>query len=63
MGQPNLSRGIKDLEETLGVKIVQAHVQGHRPDAAGGGITSFTRRASWTQIEEVEALYRPAKKQ
>ena len=21
MGQPNLSRGIKDLEETLGVKI------------------------------------------
>ena len=60
MGQPNLSRGIKDLEETLGVKIFKRTSKGIVPTPQGEEFLVYAK-SILAQIEEVEALYRPEK--
>ncbi len=60
MGQPNLSRGIKDLEETLGVKIFKRTSKGIVPTPQGEEFLVYAK-SILAQIEEMEALYRPEK--
>lgn len=60
MGQPNLSRGIKDLEETLGVKIFKRTSKGIVPTPQGEEFLVYAK-SILAQIEEMEALYKPGK--
>lgn len=60
MGQPNLSRGIKELEETLGVKIFKRTSKGIVPTPQGEEFLGYAR-GILAQIEEMESLYRPDK--
>nr|WP_122012274.1 LysR family transcriptional regulator [Maliibacterium massiliense] len=57
IGQPNLSRAIKDLEESLGIVIFKRTSKGILPTAAGETFIAHARRIV-AQIDEVEALYR-----
>jgi DNA-binding transcriptional LysR family regulator len=58
MGQPNLSRSIKDLEETLGIKIFKRTSKGIVPTPQGEEFLSYAK-SILAQIEEMEALYKP----
>lgn len=60
MGQPNLSRGIKDLEETLGVKIFKRTSKGIVPTPQGEEFLIYAK-SILAQIEEMESLYKPEK--
>lgn len=60
MGQPNLSRGIKELEETLGVKIFKRTSKGIVPTPQGEEFLGYAK-SILAQIEEMEALYKPEK--
>ena len=44
MGQPNLSRGIKDLEETLGVKIFKRTSKGIVPTPQGEEFLVYAKK-------------------
>lgn len=58
MGQPNLSKAIKELEESVGFLIFKRSPKGVMPTRQG---TEFLRYAKnlLAQIEEMEAHYRP----
>lgn len=60
MGQPNLSRGIKKLEETLGVKIFKRTSKGIVPTPQGEEFLGYAK-SILAQIEEMESLYKPEK--
>ena len=60
MGQPNLSRGIRDLEETLGVKIFKRTSKGIVPTPQGEEFLVYAK-SILAHIEEMEALYKPEK--
>lgn len=57
MGQPNLSRSIKDLEETLGIKIFKRTAKGIVPTPQGEEFLSYAK-SILAQIDEMESLYK-----
>ncbi len=61
MGQPNLSRAIRDLEESLGIQIFKRTPRGIEVTPPGEEFLSYARNIL-RQVDEVEALYRHGKK-
>ena len=57
MGQPNLSRAIKELEESLGIIIFERSTRGIIVTAAGEEFLQYARRIL-NQVDEMESLYR-----
>lgn len=57
MGQPNLSRAIKELEESLHVKIFKRTSKGISLTPQGEEFMQYAKRII-AQIDEVEAMYR-----
>ena len=64
MGQPNLSRAIKELEESLGIVIFERTTKGITVTPDGEELLQYARRII-AQVDEIEALYKGerAKKQ
>lgn len=60
MDQPNLSKAIKSLEESLGAPIFKRTPKGVVPTARGRIFLEYARNVL-AQLEEMEALYKPAK--
>lgn len=60
MGQPNLSRAIKELEESLGITIFRRTSKGMEPTPQGERFLVHAR-SILAQIEEMESLYRMEK--
>ncbi len=56
MGQPNLSRAIKELEESLGITIFKRTSKGMSPTPQGEEFLQHAKKIL-SQIDEVEALY------
>ncbi len=56
MGQPNLSRAIKDLEETLGIAIFNRTSKGIIPSEQGEEFLVYAK-SILQQIDEIESLY------
>lgn len=61
MGQPNLSRAIKELEEHLGITIFRRTSRGIFITPEGEEFLRYARRII-SQVEEVEEIYRNGKK-
>jgi len=61
MGQPNLSRAIKELEETLGITIFKRTSKGIIPTPKGEEFLEYARNIL-AQVDEMEALYNKKKK-
>ncbi|MEG1390688.1 MAG: LysR family transcriptional regulator, partial [Angelakisella sp.] len=57
MGQPNLSRAIKELEKSLGITIFRRTSKGICPTARGVEFLAYAK-SILAQVSEVEALYR-----
>lgn len=60
MGQPNLSRAIKELESGLGIKIFERTSKGITPTPDGEEFLQYAKRIL-SQIDEVEEIYRNGK--
>lgn len=60
MGQPNLSRAIKDLEESLGITIFDRTPRGMKVTADGEEFLQHAKRIL-KQIDEVDQLYQSGK--
>ncbi|MGH4122019.1 MAG: LysR family transcriptional regulator [Clostridium sp.] len=58
MGQPNLSRAIKDLEKKIGIIIFKRTAKGVEPTRKGAEFLSYTK-AILSQVNELESLYKP----
>lgn len=58
IGQPSLSKAIKELEESLGITIFNRTSKGAVPTKKGTELLKYAR-AVIVQIEKMEALYRP----
>ncbi|MDF2675119.1 MAG: LysR family transcriptional regulator [Clostridiales bacterium] len=58
MGQPNLSRAIRDLEKEIGITIFKRTTKGVEPTIKGAEFLSYTK-AILSQINELESLYKP----
>ena len=58
MAQPNLSKAIKELEETLGISIFKRTSKGVFPTQKGADFLQYARNVM-VQIERMEALYAP----
>ncbi|MBQ2957016.1 MAG: LysR family transcriptional regulator [Clostridia bacterium] len=58
IGQPSLSKAIKELEESLGITIFNRTSKGAVPTQKGMEFLKYAR-AVMVQIEKMEALYRP----
>ena len=58
MDQPNLSKAIKSLEESLGAPIFQRSPKGMVPTGKGKLFLEYAR-SILAQLEEMEALYKP----
>lgn len=58
MAQPNLSKAIKELEETLGIAIFRRTSKGVAPTAKGEEFLVYAKKVL-TQIERMEALHIP----
>ena len=61
MGQPNLSRTIKELEESLGITIFKRTSHGISLTPQGEEFMQYARNII-SQVEQVEALYQGSKK-
>lgn len=61
MGQPNLSRAIKELEEDLGITIFERTSKGISPTPDGEEFLQYAKRIL-LQIDEVEDIYKVGKK-
>lgn len=61
MGQPNLSRAIRELEENLGITIFKRTYKGITVTPDGEEFLHYARRII-AQIEEVEEIYKNGKK-
>lgn len=57
MGQPNLSRAIKELEESLGITIFKRTTKGISVTPEGEEFLQYAKRII-SQVEEVEEIYR-----
>ena len=60
MGQPNLSRAIKELEESLGVTLFKRTSKGMSLTPHGEEFMQYARKIL-AQIDEVEAMYKNGK--
>ena len=60
MGQPNLSRAIKELEESLGIIIFERNTKGITVTPDGEEFLQYARRII-SQVEEIEDLYKNSK--
>lgn len=60
MGQPNLSRAIKELEESLGVTLFKRTSKGITPTLQGEEFMQYAKKIL-AQIDEVEAIYKDGK--
>lgn len=60
MGQPNLSRAIKELEESLGITIFNRNSKGITLTAQGEEFMQYAKKII-AQVDEVEAIYRGEK--
>jgi len=60
MGQPNLSRAVKELEETLGIVIFNRTSKGMSVTHAGEEFLGYAKKIL-SQIDEVEAMYKTGK--
>ena len=60
MSQPNLSRAIKELEESLGITIFKRTSKGITPTQEGEEFLSYAR-SILAQIDEIESLYKHAR--
>ena len=56
MGQPNLSRAIKELEENLGITIFERTPKGISVTPDGEEFLQYAKRII-KQVEDVEAMY------
>ncbi len=61
MGQPNLSRAIRELEENLGITIFNRTPKGISITADGEEFLQYARRII-SQVEEMESLYQNEKR-
>lgn len=61
MGQPNLSRAIKELEDKLGITIFLRNPRGITITEEGEEFLEYARRII-AQVEEVEQMYRSGKR-
>ena len=61
MGQPNLSRAIKELEQDLGITIFERNSKGILPTPDGEEFLQYAKRIL-LQIDEVEDIYKGGKK-
>lgn len=59
MGQPQLSKAIRQLEDQLGISIFRRTSRGVLPTSKGREFLSGARRIL-SQLDELEAAYRPA---
>ena len=57
MGQPNLSRAIRELEESLGVTLFKRTSKGMSPTPHGEEFLQYAKKIL-AQIDEVEAMYK-----
>ena len=57
MGQPNLSRAIKELEENLGIKIFRRTSKGIITTPEGEEFLEYARKIT-SQVEELENVYK-----
>lgn len=62
MGQPNLSKAIRELEESIGITIFKRTPKGVVPTGRGKEFLSYAKTILM-QIEQMEALYKPSDKQ
>lgn len=60
MGQPNLSRAIKELEDSLGITVFKRTSKGISITPEGEEFLGYARRII-SQIDEVEAIYKAVK--
>jgi DNA-binding transcriptional LysR family regulator len=60
MGQPNLSKAIKELETTLDITIFKRTSKGVVPTKKGKEFLCYAKNVL-SQIEEMESLYKPEK--
>lgn len=61
MGQPNLSRAIKELEESLGITIFERNSRGIRVTKEGEEFLQYARLIL-NQVDAVESLYKEGKR-
>ena len=57
MGQPNLSRAIKELEGTLNIAIFDRSAKGMVPTPEGEQFLEYAKKIL-AEIDEIEAVYR-----
>lgn len=57
MGQPNLSRAIRELESSLGITIFDRSARGMAPTPEGEQFLSYARKIL-AEVDEVETIYR-----
>lgn len=58
MGQPNLSKAIKELEAEMGITIFKRTAQGVAPTIQGENFLAYAQTIL-SQLDELEALYKP----
>ena len=58
MGQPNLSKAIKELENELGITLFKRTAKGVEPTRKGAEFLTYAKTIL-AQIDELESLYRP----
>lgn len=58
MGQPNLSKAIKDLEASIGISIFKRSSKGVVPTKKGKEFLSYSKNIL-SQIDEMESRYKP----
>ncbi|HHW48689.1 MAG TPA: LysR family transcriptional regulator [Clostridiaceae bacterium] len=59
MGQPNLSRAIRELEQNIGIQIFKRTSRGVIPTAQGKEFLGYAKNIL-EQVEKIESLYHPA---
>lgn len=62
MGQPNLSKAIKELEQEIGVSLFTRTAKGVRPTQKGAQFLDYAR-VIVSQVDELENLYKPQQTQ
>ncbi len=60
MAQPNLSKAIKELEDTLGIVIFKRKSKGVTPTAQGKEFLKYAKRIL-VQLDKMESIYIPTK--
>lgn len=61
MNQPHLSKSIKDLEDSLGIKIFERTTKGVIPTKVGEEFLSHAKDVM-TQVDQIESMYLPQAK-